>query len=82
MNMKKVVTVKTNVGSRIIELIQSKVYSNKEILKIVRGENPARKTTYACVAWYQSKLKKEAQALDTSGADEYMKQELLMLNQE
>jgi hypothetical protein len=57
--MKKVKTVKTGVGSRIIELIKAGNKTNKEILEIVRAENPARNTTYACIAWYQTKLKKE-----------------------
>jgi hypothetical protein len=78
--MKIVKTVKTNVGSRIIELIQSKKYSNKEILKIVRDEDSNRKTSYACIAWYQSKLKKEALEVDTTSQDEYMKNEIELLN--
>ena len=57
--MIKVKTVKTGVGSRIIQLIKAGGKSNKEILEIVRAENPARNTTYACIAWYQTKLKKE-----------------------
>mgnify|MGYP001420219263 CR=1 FL=1 len=56
----RVKTVVTGVGSRIVELIRAGELSNKEILARVRAEHPARKTTYACVAWYQSKLKKDA----------------------
>lgn len=60
----KVKTVVTGVGSRIVELIREGKLSNKEILEVVRKENPMRKTTYACVAWYQSKLKKEASEVE------------------
>jgi hypothetical protein len=56
----KVKTVITGVGARIVELIKEGKLSNKEILEVVRAEHPLRKTTYACVAWYQTKLKKEA----------------------
>lgn len=58
--MKKVKTVVTGVGSRIRELIKEGKLSNNEILELVRKEHPLRKTTYACVAWYQSKMRKEA----------------------
>lgn len=56
----KVKTVVTGVGSRIVELIREGKLDNKAILAQVRAEHPMRKTTYACVAWYQSKLKKDA----------------------
>ena len=78
--MKKVKTEVTGVGSRIIELIKEGKLSNKEILEVVRSENPVRKTTYSCVAWYQSKLKKESLEVDTTSQDEYMKQEMELLN--
>jgi len=57
--MKKVKTVVTGVGARIRELIKEGKLSNNEILELVRKEHPLRKTTYACVAWYQSKMRKE-----------------------
>mgnify|MGYP003423258738 CR=1 FL=1 len=76
--MKKVKTVVTGAGARIVELIKEGKLSNKEILEVVRSENPARKTTYACVAWYQSKLKKEAAAVDTSAADAWAEAEGLV----
>ena len=58
--MAKVKTVVTGVGGRIVELIREGQLDNKAILAKVRAEHPLRKTTYACVAWYQSKLRKEA----------------------
>lgn len=74
--MTKVKTVVTGVGSRIKELIKEGKLTNKEILELVRQEHPLRKTTYACVAWYQSKLRKEAaEAPDTSAADAWAKAE-------
>ena len=55
--MKKVKTVKTGVGSQILFLIAQGELSNKEILAKVLEDNPLRKTSYACVAWYQSQVK-------------------------
>ncbi len=55
--MRKVKTVKTGVGSQILFLIAQGHLSNKEIVAKVLEDNPLRKTTYACVAWYQSQVK-------------------------
>ena len=55
--MKKVLTKKTGVGQQILQLISDGVLSNKEIVLKVLADNPERKTTYACVAWYQSQVK-------------------------
>lgn len=55
--MKIVKTVKTGVGSQILFLIAQGELSNKEIVAKVLEDNPLRKTTYACVAWYQSQVK-------------------------
>lgn len=63
-NKMRVKTVVTGVGSRIVELIKAGELDNKEILEVVRKENPMRRTSYACVAWYQSKLKKEASEVE------------------
>jgi len=71
----KVKTVVTGVGARIRELIQEGKLSNKEILEVVRKEHPLRKTTYACVAWYQSDLRKKAKEVDTSAADAWAESE-------
>lgn len=77
--MKKVKTVVTGVGSRIKELIKTTNLSNQQILEIVRKEHPLRQTTYACVAWYQSDLRKKAKAAaeaqDTSAADAWAEAE-------
>ena len=54
---KVVKTVKTGVGSQILFLIAQGELSNKEIVAKVLEDNPMRKTTYACVAWYQSQVK-------------------------
>lgn len=54
--MKKVKTVKTGVGAQILQLIAEGVLSNKEIVAKVLEDNPLRKTTYACVAWYKSQV--------------------------
>lgn len=68
--MKKVKTVKTGVGAQILFLIAQGELSNKEIVAKVIEDNPMRKTTYACVAWYQSQVR--AGKIDlpvVSGAD-------------
>jgi hypothetical protein len=44
-------------------LIAEGVLTNKQILERVKANHPLRKTTYACVAWYQSKMKAEAAAV-------------------
>ena len=54
--MKVVKTVKTGVGQQILLLIAQGVLSNKEIVAKVLEDNPMRKTTYACVAWYKSQV--------------------------
>ncbi len=54
--MKVVKTVKTGVGAQILFLIAQGELSNKEIVAKVLEDNPLRKTTYACVAWYKSQV--------------------------
>ena len=54
---KVVKTVKTGVGEQILQHIADGVLSNKEIVAQVLADNPLRKTTYACVAWYKSQVK-------------------------
>ena len=53
---KPVKTVKTGVGAQILYLIAEGVLSNKEIVAKVLEDNPLRKTSYACVAWYKSQV--------------------------
>lgn len=66
--MKVVKTVKTGVGAQILQLIADGVLSNKEIVAKVLEDNPARKTSYACVAWYKSQVK--AGKIDLPAAQE------------
>ena len=73
--MKVVKTVVTGVGGRVRELIKEGK-SNNEILEIVRKENPLRKTTYSCIAWYKSDEKKKAVVVDDSAGDEWEKSEI------
>ena len=54
---KVVKTVKTGVGKRVRELLALGEMTSKEIVELVNKENPARKTTYACVAWYKNDMK-------------------------
>ena len=54
---KKVKTVKTGVGDEILMHIARGELDNKGILAAVLAADPRRKTSYACVAWYQSKVK-------------------------
>ena len=56
--IKVVKTVKTGVGVRVKELLEAGELTPKEIVALVNEENPARKTTYACVAWYKNDMKK------------------------
>lgn len=55
--MKIVKTKKTGVGDQILMLIAEGMLTNKEIVAKVLADNPDRKTTYACVAWYKSQVK-------------------------
>ena len=55
--MKVVKTVKTGVGAQILALIAQGELTNKEIVAKVLADNPMRKTSYACVAWYQSQVR-------------------------
>ena len=56
--IKVVKTVKTGVGARVRELLEEGTLTSKEIVELVNKENPLRKTTYACVAWYKNDMKK------------------------
>jgi len=50
-------TVKTGVGKEILRLIAENRLTNKEIVAKVLSDNPERRTTYSCVAWYRSKVR-------------------------
>lgn len=50
---------RVTIASQIIAKIMEGGKTNEQILKEVKESNPTCKTTYACIAWYQSKLRKE-----------------------
>jgi len=51
---------KVGIGSTIITLIlDNPEMTNQEILAKVTEQFKAAQTTYACIAWYKSKLRKE-----------------------
>jgi hypothetical protein len=51
---------KVGIGSTIIELILANpTKTNQEILDEVKAKFEKAQTTYACIAWYKSKLRKE-----------------------
>lgn len=53
-----VVVVRPKIGQRAKFLIQEGLLDNKGILEIIKQEYPEGKTSIACIAWYQSDLKK------------------------
>lgn len=58
--IEEVKTAKVGIGSTIIDLIlKNPEMTNQEILTKVRDQFKSAQTTYACVAWYKSKLRKE-----------------------
>lgn len=51
---------KAKIGSTIITLIlENPTMTNLEILAKVKEQFEAAQTSYACIAWYKSKLRKE-----------------------
>lgn len=51
---------KVGIGSTIIELILANpTMTNQQILDEVKAKFAAAQTSYACIAWYKSKLRKE-----------------------
>ena len=51
---------KAGIGSTIITLIlENPELSNNEILAKVKEQFEAAQTSYACIAWYKSKLRRE-----------------------
>jgi hypothetical protein len=58
--VEEVKTVKIGIGSTIIEMIlKNPELSNKEILEKVLAKFETAKTSYACIAWYKSDLRKK-----------------------
>lgn len=47
------------IASQIIEMIMEGKLSNEAIKDKILAANPKAKTTYACIAWYRTKLRKE-----------------------
>ena len=60
------------VGKMVRELIADGL-NNTEILKLVHAEYGNTQTTYACVAWYRNKMKKNNQLATTKKAVEVVK---------
>lgn len=51
---------KVGIGSTIIDLIlKNPEMTNQQILDKVKAQFEAAQTSYACIAWYKSKLRKE-----------------------
>lgn len=55
----KVSKAKLGVGKLVAESIMAGKLDNNAILALVKEKIPAAKTTYACIAWYRTKLRKE-----------------------
>jgi hypothetical protein len=53
-------TPKVGIGSTVINLIlENPEMSNVQILEKVKAQFASAQTSYACIAWYKSKLRKE-----------------------
>ena len=51
---------KVGIGSTIITLIlENPELNNNEILAKIKAQFESAQTSYACIAWYKSKLRKE-----------------------
>ena len=59
------------VGTFIKKLIGEGL-GNKEILKIVHEQYGNENTTYACVAWYRNKMKKEGKTVAKSASLDWL----------
>ena len=58
--VEEVKTVKVGIGSTIIDLIlKNPEMTNNEILTKIKEQFESSQTSYACIAWYKSKLRKE-----------------------
>jgi hypothetical protein len=55
----KVSKGRLGVGKLVCEEILAGKLTNNEILDKVKKDIPAAKTTYACIAWYRTKLRKD-----------------------
>ena len=60
LEVEEVKAKKVGIGSTIIEMILAQPeLSNKEILEAVQKKFETAKTSYACIAWYKSDLRKK-----------------------
>jgi hypothetical protein len=60
LEVEEVKVKKIGIGSTIIEMILAQPeLSNKEILEAVQKKFETAKTSYACIAWYKSDLRKK-----------------------
>ena len=58
--VEEVKTPKVGIGSTIIDLIlKNPEMTNNEILAKIKAQFESAQTSYACIAWYKSKLRKE-----------------------
>ena len=58
--VEEVKTAKVGIGSTIIDLIlKNPEMTNNEILAKIKAQFESAQTSYACIAWYKSKLRKE-----------------------
>lgn len=56
----EVKTPKVGIGSTIVEMIlKNPEMTNEQILAEVKAKFEKAQTSYACIAWYKSKLRKE-----------------------
>lgn len=52
------------IGKFVKNLIQNSKLSNSEILAEVKKSFPEAQTSMACIAWYQTDVRKKAKALE------------------
>jgi len=52
------------IGKFVTNLIKTSELKNSEILERVKKEFPEAQTSMACIAWYQTDIRKKAKALE------------------
>lgn len=58
--VEEVKIAKVGIGSTVIDLIlKNPEMTNNEILAKIKEQFESSQTSYACIAWYKSKLRKE-----------------------
>ena len=53
-------SARRGIGGFAMNLMKTTQKTNNEILKAVKDEFEGCNTTYACIAWYRSKIRREA----------------------